>query len=79
MADPDRKTWRDEPFRAVLAFVAVTLLSLFVIVAIWVGNADVDPRVALVRSLVPALLIGALGACWGPTRRIFSRSWVGGG
>ena len=78
MAEPDRKTWRDEPIIAVMSFIGATFVSIFVIVILWVGNTHVDPRVALLDALAPSAAIGALAAYFRPTRRLFSRWYISG-
>lgn len=78
MAEPDRKTWRDEPIVAVMSFIGAAFISIFVITTVWVGSSDIDPRVALVDSLAPSALLGVLAASFRPTRRLFSRWYISG-
>lgn len=70
---PPKKTWREEPARAAMAFLLVFVLAMFVGVSVLAGLTAFEPRTSAMIVALPSAIAAAAFAAYGPTRRILSR------
>jgi len=62
--------------QAILAFIFVFWLSLFVITIVLIGALEVEPRRAALFALAPAAALGGLSAAIRPLRRLFGHMFM---